>query len=389
MISKKIFFVVALLASFIAHAVPGLTIPERPTFSRTDLGVDLMWEPIEGTQRYDVYRDGQPIGSSTEPFFSDLQAPAADTSYFVTACPIDSFDCSDASESVTVLSASGGGLGPNDCAVLPITVPMNVGFTLNDSGGATLFWDPIPGATGYLIHTGFPGAIPDFLDYAGTAIEFEVDVFDVELEYTVSIHIGDNHDFGRSNPATEGATSGGNELADAIARADAAEADFSTCAIARAGLEDELIEAQARIEALENDTSADPTVAELQAQIAELEADLDAALELAQDQQDRIDEQAADIEAQQVQAADDAATIATLQSELAACQAGSSDSEAVAALELQVTTLEAEAAAAAINFVALTTDRDNQIAVSQDLAIQVSDLQAFIDENCPIDQVAQ
>jgi len=210
-----------------------------------------------------------------------------------------------------------------------------------------VYWDAIPGMDSYLLH------VNDEYFAATGDTSFVFDSFDVDSVYQVSAVQGDNF-FPRSEAATEGASSGGNELADAIARATAAESDLAACAVDRDTLTDELNDANARIAELEAGSSTDPTVAELQEQLAAANAELAEANDTIEDQTSMLAVLAEDIVAHETRAAEDLAQIAELESQLA--------------------------------------DANTLINDQEELLIEVvasnSELQAYIDENCPIEEVA-
>ena len=120
-----------------------LTLPTAPTgltaSAVTVFGASLAWDPVPGATSYVVYARGAPIATLTQPVFIDTTAgPGASVTYAVAA-------------------VDGSGSGAPSAPVTVVTLPAApTGLTASavTAAGATLTWDPVPGATGYQVSAG-------------------------------------------------------------------------------------------------------------------------------------------------------------------------------------------------------------------------------------------
>jgi|GEM_PF-2757167 len=285
--------------------------PTNLAVQSNDAGVLLTWDAVDAALSYDVYRSdtGESITEVMGTEFIDTAMPSA-TGYFVTAC--DAFRvCSVPSESVRLPDAPIIDAGVADDPA----VPSNVTYVLNVSGGATINFDAVVGAVGYLLHIN--GEFSSFT-IAGTS--FMVDAFDVTAIYQVSAYLPMamiTHP-GKSVAAIAfddtGTGGGTDDLAVALNR-------IAELELALATATGDLTAANATI------AERDATIVELRLVIdtdadgAELQLALNEASVLIADQTTLIADQADVISELETRAGTDAGTIAQLEADLRLCLA--------------------------------------------------------------------
>ncbi len=118
------------------------TLPAAPTGlvagGVTASGATLTWNPVTGATGYVVFAQGSPLGSATGATYTDASSPSGGTvTYTVVAVDASGSGASATPVTVTTLPAAPTGLSAS-------------GVT---ASGATLTWNPVTGATGYVVST--------------------------------------------------------------------------------------------------------------------------------------------------------------------------------------------------------------------------------------------
>ncbi len=197
----------------------------------TDAGVLVTWDAVAGAAYYDVYAldSGQRIAEGlVETQYLDT-APATPAGYFAVSC-----------EAIRLCSSPGGSVRPAGSLVSngidgDPSVPQAVTYTLDTNGGATINFEPVVGAIGYLLHIN-----RGYVGYSEAGTSFDIDEFDINSSYQISAHIPDakiTHP-GMSLPAVAAGDpdAGTDELAVALNRIAELESQVdSRCRECRAG----------------------------------------------------------------------------------------------------------------------------------------------------------
>jgi hypothetical protein len=144
-------------------------------------GATLVWNPVTGATSYLVSVGGVVIGTSTTTTYTDVSAPAGSgITYSVAAVDISGTGAPSAPVTVTTVPAAPGGL-----AASAVT-----------AGGATLVWNPVAGATSYLVYAQnilvATTASPTYTDAAspsGSAVSYVVIAADASGEGATSVQV--------------------------------------------------------------------------------------------------------------------------------------------------------------------------------------------------------
>jgi hypothetical protein len=136
----------------------------------TASGATLSWEPVAGATSYEVSSDGSPLATVTGTDYTDRSAPPGTTHGY----------------SVAAVDSSGAGAAspPTPVTILP-AAPMDLAASAVTVYGATLTWDPVVGATDYVVLVGgSPVATltqPGYTDTTcapGTVVDYSVAAVD-------------------------------------------------------------------------------------------------------------------------------------------------------------------------------------------------------------------